>query len=121
MNGSQLRTRLGVVAASLSFALFTACGGPTEISDESLTESVKGRLQAERNLAPFDLDVAADDGVVTLEGTVEAESQRVEAERIARSTTGVRSVSNEIELSDSPPAVGSPPADAPQAPPIDTD
>jgi hypothetical protein len=118
MHRSPLRRHLAVSAACLSFALLAGCGGPTEISDDSLTESVSERLRAERDLAPFDLDVEADEGVVTLEGTVESDSQRMAAERIARSTAGVRGVSNEIELGGAPPAVGAPP---PPAPPIETE
>lgn len=118
MTAAQLPMRWLVVALCLSLTWLAACGASNEPSDQALTESVAARLNGEPEIAPFDLDVEVDEGVVKLDGTVDSESQRMEAERIARSTAGVRGVTNEIDVASSPrggamPPVGAPPQPAP--------
>ncbi len=76
------------------------------------------RLERDRELGPFDLHVTTDEGVVTLSGRVERESQRSEATRIAREVAGVVDVVNHLETEKSPgvyptPDVGAPTPDAP--------
>lgn len=114
----RISTRCRVAALFLSFAWFTACGASNEPSDQALTDSVSARLSGAPEIAPYDLDVDVDEGIVTLDGTVQTESERMAAERIARSTAGVRGVTNEIDVEGSPPATSPPAVGAPPpAPP----
>lgn len=110
MSRSPLRSLLGLAAGATLAAAASACADRSP-SDSSITESVDNRLEADRDLAAYDLEVETRDGIVTLEGTVPGETQRMAAERVARSTAGVQGVSNQIEIGGSPmtaPDVGAP-------------
>jgi osmotically-inducible protein OsmY len=100
--GAATALALGVAA--------TGCGNE-RVSDATISESVSKRLDAEPTLAASDIRVATENGMVTIDGRVAGQDQRDEAERIARSTAGVKSVANLIEIggSVSPPPVGAPP------------
>jgi len=119
MSRSPLRTLLGLAAGATLTAALSACSDRSP-SDASITESVDNRLEADLSLAAYDLEVETRDGIVTLEGTVPGEAQRMAAERVARSTAGVQGVTNEIEVAGAAPA---PDVGAPGAPrePLETD
>ncbi|MDU9408778.1 BON domain-containing protein [Pseudomonas sp. zfem001] len=53
-----------------------------------------------RHLNPFKLDIAVEDGKVTLGGKVESEVQKELAEQVALSIEGIDAVDNRIEVSD---------------------
>jgi hypothetical protein len=102
-------------ATALALGLAAAGCGNERVSDATISESVSKRLDADPNLAASDIRVETENGMVTIDGRVSGQEQRDEAERIARSTAGVKAVANMIEVggSMSPPPVGSPPAGTP--------
>jgi osmotically-inducible protein OsmY len=64
--------------------------------DPTIDARVLAKLAADPELHPFPIEVRTTQGKVTLRGSVGSEEQRREAERLARATTGVRAVTNEI-------------------------
>lgn len=68
------------------------------IEDAALAARVKARLIADPEVNPFQIDVDALDGVVTLGGIVGSDYQRQEAEELARRTEGVREVISNLEV-----------------------
>lgn len=68
------------------------------VDDAALVTSVRAELATNTNVAASNIDVDAQNGVVTLSGTVKTQAARQEAERVARSVDGVRSVRNELQV-----------------------
>ena len=92
-----------------SIALFatvlalTACAGAGEktgevIDDSVITTKVKTALIAEKGIDSTDISVKTDQGRVQLSGFVKSAQQRATAERIARGTSGVRAVLNNLQV-----------------------
>ncbi|HEU4429865.1 MAG TPA: BON domain-containing protein [Myxococcota bacterium] len=67
-------------------------------SDDKLTEAVRARFAERESLSDADIDVAAENGVVRLTGTVENQRERVTALTVARNTRGVRAIVDGLEL-----------------------
>lgn len=70
--------------------------------DSTIAEAIKEVLKHLSILDYENLDVKVDDGIVTLDGTLKWNYQRQAAEEYVRNVSGVRSVNNNIELSDEP-------------------
>jgi osmotically-inducible protein OsmY len=71
-----------------------------KVDDASVTARVKAKIAASSQLNPFNIQVNTVDGVVSLTGRVHSESEKAEAERLARETDGVRRVRNLLEVGD---------------------
>ena len=94
-----------------------------------ISSEVQGKFSQDSGLSSKQLAVQANDGVVTLEGTVDNDAQREAAARQAASIAGVRTVINNLRVGDAaamapavvaPPASESmPPAQTAIAPPVD--
>jgi len=98
-NTSLLVATLLTVATALTFGACASTQSPGEqIDDATITARVKAKLAADPEVNPFNIDVDTDGGVVTLRGTVEDPEARTEAVKLARGTSGVRSVRNEITV-----------------------
>ena len=70
-----------------------------EATDDSvITSKVKAKLTG--NMNPFNVDVDTRHGMVTLTGRVETSADKSTAERLARETSGVTSVKNELKVGD---------------------
>ena len=69
-----------------------------EAKDEQVLEAVRKQLGARDSLEDADIDVAVKNGVVRLTGTVATQSDRLTALTVARSTDGVGSVIDGLEL-----------------------
>ncbi|HKK03181.1 MAG TPA: BON domain-containing protein [Gammaproteobacteria bacterium] len=69
-----------------------------DVDDARITATVKARLLASENTAGLDIGVDTKDRVVTLEGTVDSDTERELAGLIAANTSGVREVKNRLEL-----------------------
>ena len=69
-------------------------------SDALITSKIESKLAANPETNNFEIDVDTTDGRVRLSGLVETEEERREAEQLARTTDGVRSVDNELKLGD---------------------
>jgi hyperosmotically inducible protein len=61
-----------------------------------IRSKVKAKLIANSAIKAGDIDVGSSQGVVTLIGRVRSETIKSDAERIARSTRGVKDVKNEL-------------------------
>jgi hyperosmotically inducible protein len=72
----------------------------THIDDAGITASVKTAFAADPEVKALSIDVDTRDGVVTLSGRVETASMRARAEDLARHTSGVKSVRNELMVGD---------------------
>lgn len=68
------------------------------ITDATITAKVKSVLIADAVVKARDIDVDTIDGVVTLTGIVESQSEKQQAETLARGCEGVRAVRNQIEV-----------------------
>jgi osmotically-inducible protein OsmY len=68
------------------------------MDDAAITASVKSKLIGDGDTPAYKIDVDTKAGVVQLNGTVESQAARAEAERIARETKGVASVKNNLQV-----------------------
>jgi len=75
-----------------------AAGAGAAVTDAGITAAVKTRLLADPDVAGLRIDVDTRDKVVTLTGTVATAAQKTEAGTIARDTTGVASVVNNLRV-----------------------
>jgi len=73
--------------------------------DSDVKSAIENRLEAHGALADADIDVDVSNGVARLTGSVDSQSDRMTALTVARATSGVRAVLDELKLA--PPAVGS--------------
>jgi osmotically-inducible protein OsmY len=71
--------------------------------DDDVEDAVEKRLEARSELKGSSIDVDVSNGVARLTGNVESQSDRLTALTIARATSGVRAVIDDLKLS--PPAV----------------
>lgn len=91
--------RMSVVICGLAVMLLTA--GPAiaqgdAAADAATTAAVKTKLLADTKVGGLGIDVDTKDNVVTLSGKVRTAAERAEAVRLARTTTGVKSVVNRL-------------------------
>lgn len=69
-------------------------------SDKQLAQQVEQRLQ--QQLPQANISVSARQGTVTLQGSVEEQNQKQQAEQIAQSIRGVQDIQNQISVGDFP-------------------
>jgi hyperosmotically inducible periplasmic protein len=69
-----------------------------DTKDDEITKSVRDRLAADEQLKSTTIRVRADNGMVTLMGTVPTVKVKDRAAELARKTPGVRAVRNELQL-----------------------
>ena len=67
-------------------------------ADAAIVAAIEGKLAAGSDTSGLNIDVDVQDGVVTLSGTVRTAEARAEAEAIAKSVSGVKSVKNELRV-----------------------
>ncbi len=73
--------------------------GSTEArSDTAITAELKGKITDNDLLDNTDISVETNNGVVALTGTVATDAQKARAEELAKGTTGVVSVNNQLGL-----------------------
>lgn len=65
-------------------------------ANKELRDRVERQLEWEPEVTSTDIGVAADDGIVTLSGSVDSYSEKMAAEKAAKSTFGVKGVANDI-------------------------
>lgn len=68
------------------------------LADAAITAKVKAKLAADPEVNALRIDVDTAAGVVTLSGSAASEALRLEAEKLARGTEGVRDVRNVIQV-----------------------
>ncbi len=132
------RIRCALLTTAALGCLLLSCGKNS--TDRQLTTDIQAKLYADPLTKPTSVNVAVKDGVVTLGGSVPSSEVEGEAMKIANSTAGVRSVSDQMKVdasvavtqlpdagSPAPQATASPgsepgpppPAGAPSAPPVE--
>jgi osmotically-inducible protein OsmY len=92
------------------------------VDDATLVAKIKSSLLRSPEVEGLDVNVDAKDGVVTLSGTAATQTEKASAERIAKTSDGVKKVENKIvikaDAADRRPAVPAPaPGPAPGTPP----
>ena len=97
---SRLLSILLVTAALLSGCTeITGKTAGTNVDDAGITASVKTNLASERGMQTLTaIDVDTNRGVVSLNGVVESSAAKQRAAEIARQTTGVTSVVNNLQV-----------------------
>jgi osmotically-inducible protein OsmY len=89
-------------AAFVVLGMLAACGTnrPIEykLDDAGLVAEINARLAASPVTSALNVNFDAMDGVVTLTGVVRSNESRLEAERIARTTSGVTRVISRIRV-----------------------
>ena len=70
----------------------------TAIEDSTITAKVKTALLADPDVKGLKIDVDTKDGVVTLKGTADKPANRDRAVTIAKDTSGVKSVENQLVI-----------------------
>lgn len=93
---------LAIAALALSPSVARAQAAPTanaaqKVADSTLDNRIEARLKADATLKNLSIDVAVDNGVVTLTGTVHSAIQRSRAETLAR-IRGVARVENKLDV-----------------------
>ena len=69
------------------------------VSDSVITTKIKAEYAKDKEVSALNIRVDTDDkGVVTLSGNAKSKAEADKAVRIARATTGVSSVKNEIQV-----------------------
>jgi osmotically-inducible protein OsmY len=66
--------------------------------DAAVTAAVKSKFLADTTISGLKIDVDTKDNVVTLTGTVGSAAEKAEAVRIARATSGVKSVRDNLKV-----------------------
>ncbi|HWA25835.1 MAG TPA: BON domain-containing protein [Lacunisphaera sp.] len=102
---SRLVSLLILAVAALGPVFSTACSSTATrqstgeyIDDAAITAKVKGAFVKDEAVKALDVQVETFRGVVQLSGFVDSAYQKSRAEQLARSTNGVRDVSNNIQL-----------------------
>jgi hyperosmotically inducible protein len=100
----KVRNFIGVMAvAGLAFAppaaLAQAASAATapKVDDGALKTRIESRIKSSATLKDTDVDVAVDNGVVTLTGTVHSEAQSLRAASLAK-VSGVTNVENKLKV-----------------------
>lgn len=89
------------------------------VDDKTLVTEIQAKLFADPVLKARDIRVTAQNGVVTLAGSVGTDLEKAATERFASQVEGVKSVQNELAVGDAmaaataPPAVATPPSASP--------
>jgi len=68
------------------------------MTDKMLRDAVIAQLDFEPEVNPAGIGVAAEDGVVTLSGSVDDYAQKVAAEKAVKRIIGVKGVANELQV-----------------------
>jgi len=69
------------------------------VSDATITTKVKAKFASDKQVSATNIHVDTDNGVVKLTGTAKSQDEAMKAADIAKSTDGVASVDNEIQVS----------------------
>ncbi|HEY7221990.1 MAG TPA: BON domain-containing protein [Candidatus Binatia bacterium] len=91
----------GLLAMFLSAAACTSMTGETAgqyVDDSTITASVKAKLVADKAANFTRVDVDTTNKVVALNGIVESTAQKARAEELASQVSGVRRVSNNLQV-----------------------
>jgi BON domain len=105
-----------IVSFLFAIILGLGVGCAKKPDDAKISSQIQDKFSQDSGLSSKQLSVKADAGVITLSGTVDNDAQREAAGKQAASVAGVKTVINNLEVSN----VGKPPAMAEATPPADT-
>src|SRR5262245_45596726 len=91
-----------ILAAVIGIGIVSGCNRnstATPRADADITTEVQSRLFADANLPTKQITVTTGNGVVTLAGTVGSEAERMAAGNDAGSVNGVKTVINNLQVS----------------------
>ena len=88
----------------LAIALGLGVGCGKKPDDAKISSDIQGKFSQDSGLSTKQLTVQANNGVVTLGGTVDNDAQREAASRQAASVAGVREVVNNLQVGNAPQA-----------------
>jgi hyperosmotically inducible protein len=92
-----------VIVAVLSLGVgcqsLTGKSAGTVVDDTTITAAVKAKLVADKPTNLTRVDVDTNNGTVYLNGTVDTLEQRARAEQLARQASGVKTVVNNLQVS----------------------
>ena len=96
-------SKIGMVSTALAVLVsLSACNtnqpAKAQMSDATITAKVKSKFAGDPEVRAMNIDVDTQDGIVYLIGRVKDQSERAEAEKIARDTHGVVDVKNMLEI-----------------------
>ena len=102
-NASEAAGTIGAAASDAATAVKQAASQAATAVGEALSDSaiaahIRDDYGRDSELSTVDIGVEANAGVVTLRGNVPSKAMRIRAENLARTTKGVGSVVNEIEV-----------------------
>jgi osmotically-inducible protein OsmY len=96
------RTITTALAAFLVLGALAACGTnrpvDEQLNDAAIVAAINARLAESSETSMLNINVDSVDRVVTLNGTVRSDQSRLEAERIARTTSGVDRVISRLRV-----------------------
>ena len=95
-----MQQRLAILISAASLAITAACSH----SDAGITTAVKAKMAADSTVKASEINVDTHNHVVTLNGTVGSEAEKDRAVLIARDTSGVTSVVDDIVVGPKPAA-----------------
>jgi hyperosmotically inducible protein len=94
-----LQTVAVLVLVGFVVSCKTTSSAGRQVDDAAIKASVKAKMAADVRLSTLtNIEVNSTNGVVTLSGQVENESDRAQAVRVARSVDGVVKVNNELQI-----------------------
>ncbi len=85
------------IVLAIVFSVGVGCAKKPD--DAKISSDIQTKFSQDSGLGPKELTVKADSGVVTLSGTVDTDAQREAAGRQAASVSGVKTVINNLEVS----------------------
>ena len=94
-----------VVVLAMILSLGVGCA--KKLDDAKMSSDIQSRFSQDSGLSSKQLTVQANNGVVTLSGTVDNAAQRDAATRQAAAVPGVKTVINNLQVGDSSPAMAS--------------
>ncbi len=103
------KTYLVVYCCILAVLLVMGVGCARKLDDAKMSSDIQSRFSQDSGLSTKQLAVQANNGVVTLSGTVDNDAQRDAAGRQAAAEAGVKTVINNLQIGDTSAAAPAPP------------
>ncbi len=113
MRRSTLIGLAGLLAVALGAGGCSHSAPPA--NDGAIVSTIQSKLYRNPDLKALPVNVASDRGVVTLTGAVDAPLEKLAVEDLARNTSGVKQVVDQLTVEQPP----SPPAEAAAKPPVE--
>lgn len=101
MQMQSLSSVFSIVISAVFVAVLAGCAGAGEktgqyVDDATITSKVKTAFATDKTVSAMEVSVDTNNGNVRLSGFVDSEAEKRRAEEIARSVSGVRTVTNAL-------------------------